>query len=204
MSQCAKIQYHTHTCVTQFVNTVGFPVPILNPTSNFKLDHFQLPTHFHCHFHFHTSPSPITHLFWPTHPFSHMASFNYLPILTTTCICTALYPWLRTPNSHPKPYLPNSDVFLIATSDYTPALTTTSIFTHDQFTLPTYRSHHFQFPTWPLSISQPIWPLLWITSRISILPEHIQRWVSVLLLWIFQNLVLTHLPPGTTPYISGW
>ena len=29
---CAKIQNHTRTCGTHFGNTVGIPIPILNPT----------------------------------------------------------------------------------------------------------------------------------------------------------------------------
>ena len=108
------------------LGTSHYPPNITTPY-NFPPGHFWLPTHFHHHFHFHSwapwitcppspplpiSPPPITHLFWQTLPFSHMASFNYLPILTTTSICTALYSWLPIP--------PNSDVFILATSDYTP------------------------------------------------------------------------------------
>ena len=33
VSQCAKIQNHTHTHGTHFGNTVGIPIPILNPKS---------------------------------------------------------------------------------------------------------------------------------------------------------------------------
>ena len=31
MPQCAKIHYHTCTCVTHFGNTAGLPAPVLNP-----------------------------------------------------------------------------------------------------------------------------------------------------------------------------
>jgi hypothetical protein len=134
------------------MTTADYP-PIFTATSIFTHHHLWLPTSFDQLFHFHTWPVSITHPSWPPLAFAQ----HYFP--------NSPFP--------PTTLTPNSDVFLMATSDHTPALTTTSIFTHDQFLLPTYLSYHFQFPTWPLSISQPIWPPLWITSRISILPQRI-------------------------------
>ena len=118
---CHHFQFHTwappiihpispHLTIS-LLATSDYP-PTFTTTFTFTAGHLGLPAHLHHHFQFHTSPPPITHLFWQTRPFSHMASFNYLPILTTTSICTALYSWLPIP--------PNSDVFILATSDYTP------------------------------------------------------------------------------------
>ena len=95
----------------------------LTTTSTFTHGHFRLPTHFDHHLHFHTCPLLITHPLWPSLPFSHMA-----------------------------------------TSDYTPTLTTTSIFIYSHFRLHTHIDHHFHFHTWPLLITHPLfhfhsWPL---------------------------------------------
>ena len=153
--------------------------PTFTTTFTFTAGHLRLPAHLHHHFQFHTSLPPITHLFWPTLPFSHMASFNYLPILTTTSICTALYSWLpiHTYNPTPKLWCFHSSHLWLHTTPL------------GHFQLANQIDHHFDLPA-EFQCCHRGYPKMVVSV--------------LLLLWIFRNIVLIYLPPGTTPYISGW
>ena len=95
---------------------------------------FGFCTHFDHHFHFHSWPLQITHPLWPPLPFSLVATLDYTPTLTTTSTFTHGHFGLHT------------------------TLTTNSIFTHGHFGLHTHVDHHCYFHSWPLHITNPIWP----------------------------------------------
>ena len=147
----------------------------LTTTSTFTRSHFGLYTHFDHQFHFHTWPLQIAHPLWPplpfctlplwiTHPlwpplpFLYIATLDNTPTLTTNSIFIHSHFRLHTHVDHhfhfhtwtlliTHPLWPPLPPSYMATSYYTPTLTTTSIFRHSHFRLHTHVDHHFHLHT---------------------------------------------------------